>query len=64
MASVLSGVVQEVGNGFIVLQSGIRIRFTSQVFKGELAVGDRVVVTARLRGAGWVADDLQVRERP
>jgi len=58
MSSTLSGVVRECGHGFIVLQSGLHIRFTSQVFRGELAPGDRVFVKARLRGAEWVADDI------
>jgi hypothetical protein len=59
MSSALSGVVRECGNGFIVVQSGLHIRFTSQVFQAELAPGDRVIVKARLRGAEWVAEDIQ-----
>jgi hypothetical protein len=62
VSSTLGGVVQERGDGFIVLGAGIRIRFTSQIFKGDLAPGSRVIVKARLRGSEWVADDIQPNE--
>jgi hypothetical protein len=62
VSSTLSGVVQQSGDGFIVLHSGISIRFTSQVFSGQVAPGTRVVVKARLGGSEWIADDIQLVE--
>jgi hypothetical protein len=60
MPYVLSGTVREVGDGFIVLGTGIRITVSSQVRPEGLAEGDRVNIAARLRGAEWVAEDIQV----
>jgi hypothetical protein len=60
MPNVLSGTVREVGEGFIVLGTGIRITVSSRVRPEGLAEGDRVNVAARLRGAEWVAEDIQV----
>ena len=59
MPNVLSGTVDEVGDGFIVLAEGIRITVSSRVRPEGLAQGDRVTITARLRGAEWVAEDIQ-----
>jgi hypothetical protein len=61
MPNVLSGTVREVGEGFIVLGAGIRITVSSRVRPEGLAQGDRVTVQARLRGAEWVAEDIQVK---
>ncbi len=61
MASVLSGKVSEVGEGFIVLGADIRIIVSSRVRPEGLVQGVNVIVKARLRGAEWVAEDIQVR---
>src|SRR5258705_2119478 len=60
MSSVISGVVQEQGDGFIVLRAGIRICLTSQVLPSNVAPGTRVIITARLRGAEWIAAAIEV----
>lgn len=60
MPNVLSGVVEEVGEGFILISGRIRILVSSRVRPEGLAQGARVTVTARLRGAEWVAEDVQV----
>jgi hypothetical protein len=60
MPNVLSGVVLEVGDGFIVLAGGIRIAVSSRVVPDGLAQGVRVTVNARLRGTEWVAEDIQM----
>jgi hypothetical protein len=60
MPNVLSGTVREVGEGFIVLGTGIRITVSSRVRPEGLAQGDRVIITARLRGTEWVAEDIQM----
>jgi uncharacterized cupin superfamily protein len=57
---VLSGVVSEEGEGFLVLGGATRVKVRSSVRPAELSVGDRVVVTAQLRGAEWVAEDVRV----
>jgi hypothetical protein len=57
---VLSGTVREVGEGFIVLGTGIRVTVSSRVRPKDLAHGDRVIIAARRRGAEWVAEDIQV----
>jgi hypothetical protein len=63
MPNVLSGIVLEVGDGFIVLASGLRIAVSSRVVPDGLAQGVRVVVTARLRGSSeWVAEDIVVKD--
>jgi hypothetical protein len=62
MPNVLSGTVDEVGEGFIVLSRGIRITVSSRMPPDNLAQGDRVRVTARLRGIEWVAEDIQVKD--
>jgi len=62
MPNVLSGTVDVVGEGFIVLGGGIRITVSSRVRLDNLAQGDRVRITARLRGAEWVAEDIQVKD--
>ena len=61
MASVLSGKVSEVGEGFIVLGADIRVIVSSRVRPEGLVQGVNVIVKARLRGAEWVAEDIQVR---
>jgi hypothetical protein len=62
MPNVLSGTVDEVGEGFIVLSRGIRIAVSSRMPPDNLVQGDRVRVTARLRGVEWVAEDIQVKD--
>lgn len=62
MSSVLSGTVDEVGEGFIVLGGGIRVSVSSRVRPEGLGPGDRVTITARLRGVEWVAEDIQVKD--
>lgn len=57
---VLSGVVSEEGEGFLVLGGGTRVKVRSSVRPADLVVGARVVVTAQLRGAEWVAEDVRV----
>jgi hypothetical protein len=44
----------------MVLAGGIRITVSSRVRPEGLAQGDRVTITARLRGVEWVAEDIQV----
>ena len=61
MASVLSGKVSEVGEDFIVLGADIRVIVSSRVRPEGLVQGVNVIVKARLRGAEWVAEDIQVR---
>lgn len=61
MPNVLSGMVHEVGEGFIVLAGGIRIAVSSRVRPDRLSPGNRVTITARLRGSEWVAEDIQVQ---
>lgn len=60
MPNVLSGTVREVGEGFIVIGAGTRITVSSRVRPDGLAQGVRVIVSARLRGAEWVAEDIQL----
>lgn len=60
MPNVLSGIVCEVGEGFIVLKGGTRITVSSRVFPVGLIKGIRVRVSARLRGPDWVAEDITV----
>lgn len=60
MASVLSGVIHEVGNGFIRLSAGSQIRVSSRVWPEGLIAGARVTIRARLLGAEWVADDIVI----
>ena len=60
MPNVLSGTVREVGEGFIVLGQSTRIVVSSRVRPEGLAEGVRVVVSAWLRGAEWVAEDVQL----
>lgn len=60
MPNVLSGTVREVGEGFIVLGQSTRIVVSSRVRPEGLTQGVRVVVSARLRGAEWVAEDVQL----
>jgi hypothetical protein len=62
MPNVLSGIVLEVADGFIVLAGGIRITVSSRVVPDGLAPGVRVTVSARLRGAEWVAEDIVVKD--
>lgn len=61
MPSTVSGFVREVGEGHIVLGGGTRIAVWSRVRPEGLAPGIQVVVSARLRGAEWVAEDVQVK---
>jgi hypothetical protein len=61
MPNVLSGVVEEVGEGFIVLGGRIRIAVSSRVRPEGLGQGALVTVTARLRGAEWVAEHIRVQ---
>ena len=58
--AVLSGVVGENGEGFFVLRTGTRIKVRSNVRPAGLMVGARVVVTAQLRGAEWVAEHVEM----
>ena len=60
MASVLSGAVREVGEGFIVLNAGTRIIVSARIRPEGLVPGARVTVKARLQGAEWIAEDVQV----
>jgi len=62
MPNVLSGTVREVGEGFIVLGVGTRIMVSSRVRPEGLAAGVRVIVSARQRGAEWIAEDVQVAQ--
>ena len=64
MPNVLSGTVREVGDGFIVLGQGTRIRISSRVRPEGLAEGVRVIVSARPRGEEWIAEDVQVAAKP
>ena len=61
MPNFLSGIVREVGEGFIVLSGGTRIAVSSKVLPDGRALGVRVTVTARLRGADWIAEDIQLK---
>ena len=61
MPNVLSGIVLEVCDGFIVLSGGTRIAVSSRVLPDGLTKGVRVTVNARLRGAEWVAEDIVVK---
>ncbi len=58
--AILSGVVSEDGEGFILLRNGPRITVRSTVRPSDLIVGARVLVKAQLRGAEWVAEDVRV----
>ena len=62
MPNVLSGTILETGDGFIVLSGGTRIAVSSMVMPDGLAQGVRVTVTARLRGAEWVAENIVVND--
>ena len=64
MASVLVGVVWEIGNGFIRLSAGSQIRVPSHVWQQGLVVGVPVSVRARLLGAEWVADEIVLDGQP
>lgn len=64
MASVLIGVVWEVGDGFIQLSAGSQIRVPLHAWQQRLVVGVRVSIRARLLGAEWVADDIVIEEPP
>lgn len=61
MPNVLSGTVEEVGEGFIVLAGGLQIAVSSRVRPEGLAQGARVAVQARLRGDEWVTEDIQMK---
>jgi hypothetical protein len=61
MPNVLSGVVEEIGESFIVISGRIRIAVSSRVRPEGLAQGALVTVTARLRGTEWVAEDIQLK---
>jgi len=58
--NVLSGIVYEVGEGFIVLEGGTRIAVSSRIFPAGLTKGIRVTVNARPRGSEWVAEDIVI----
>lgn len=58
--AILSGVVGEDGEGFIVLRNGTRITVRSNLRPAGLMVGTRVVVTAQLRGVEWVAEHVEI----
>jgi hypothetical protein len=58
--AILSGVVSEDGEGFIVLPTGTRIKVRSNVRPADLIVGARVLVKAQPRGAEWVAEHVEV----
>ena len=58
--AILSGVVSEDGEGFILLGPEPRIRVRSTVRPEDLTVGARVLVQAELRGVEWIADHVQV----
>jgi hypothetical protein len=60
MPNVMSGTVREVGEGFIVVGVGTRVIVSSRVRPEGLAEGVRVTVSAWLRGAEWVAEDVQL----
>lgn len=60
MPNVVSGTVREVGEGFIVVGVGTRVIVSSRVRPEGLAEGARVIVSAWLRGAEWVAEDVQL----
>ena len=60
MPNILSGTVSDVGEGFIVLGTGIRVTVSSRVRPEGLAEGNRVTISARLRGTEWIAEDIQV----
>ena len=62
MPNVLSGIVSEVGEGFIVLKGGTRITVSSRIFPAGLIKGTRVRVSARPRGDEWVAEDIAVED--
>lgn len=64
MASVLIGVIWEIGDGFIRLGAGGQIRVPPDVWRPGLVVGIRVTVRARLLGAEWVADEIVPDEPP
>jgi hypothetical protein len=60
--ATLSGVVGEVGDGFIVLSPGTRIKVSSRVRPDDLAAGTVVVVKARLQDKEWIAEGIDVQK--
>jgi hypothetical protein len=46
----------------MIFRSGIRIRVSSRIRPEDLRQGARVTVKARLQGAEWIAEDVQVEE--
>lgn len=60
MPNVLSGTVRDIGEGFIVLGVDTRIVVSSRLRPDGLARGVRVIVSVRLRGAEWVAEDVKL----
>jgi hypothetical protein len=61
MSNVLSGTVRQAGEGFTVLDAGIRTIVSSRVRPECPAQVDRVTTTAWWRGAEWVAGYIQVK---
>ena len=59
--AILSGTVREVGEGFIVLDGGSRVKVSSRVRPDGLAAGAVVSVKALLREGEWIAEDVEVR---
>jgi hypothetical protein len=60
--NVLSGIVYEVGEGFIVLNGGTRITVSSRISSAGLIKGTRVRMSARPLGSEWVAEEIAVED--
>jgi hypothetical protein len=58
--SLLSGLVTELGEGFIVLGGGTRIVIPGEISAAGIETGTCVTVTARRAGVKWIAEQLRI----
>ena len=62
VSTTLSGVVDEVGDGFVMLKGGMRITLSDGLLSDVLQKGARVTFAVRTRGTDWIADDVLLVE--
>jgi hypothetical protein len=58
--SLLSGLVTECGEGFIVLGGGTRVVIPAKIPAVGIETGTCVTVTARRVGVKWIAEQLRI----
>jgi hypothetical protein len=62
VSTTLSGVVDEVGDGFVLLKGGMRLTLSSGLLPEVLQKGERVTFAVRTRGTDWIAEDVLMVE--